>query len=257
MPSPSPQQLDVALRVGALLVRYGAETWRVEDTVYRVLAAFGLGDSEVVATATSLMATVRNGDQRETQVRRVRARHLDLAAIDTLNTLSRRAAAGQIDSARLDADLTALEQRGPLYSPTARAVGALVGAAAFAAHFGGGAAEMLLSLPGAALLLVIQALLDKARLPTLVATVISALVGTIIAVNISTLVGLSSPRILVLVAVIRLVPGAAIVNAIGDLLGGHLLSGVARSVAALLVATAIAVGVAIGLWVTDSPFTPI
>ena len=46
------EALDVALYAGELLLRNGAETWRVEDTVVRLLTHFGAQESDVIATVT-------------------------------------------------------------------------------------------------------------------------------------------------------------------------------------------------------------
>ena len=81
--------LHVALYAGELLLRNVAETWRVEDTVVRLLAHFGARASDVIATVTGISVSSYDGGQWLTRVRRVRSGGINLARIDAVNALSR------------------------------------------------------------------------------------------------------------------------------------------------------------------------
>lgn len=254
MHDPLAETLDLGLYAGALLLRNGAETWRIEDTVQRMMLGLGARECDVVATATSIFASVSDGHESRTRVRRVRGVALNLATVDAVNALSRRAAQDGMAADELRAELARIDGGAPLYAaPTMLAAGLLT-AAGFALLFGGGSRELLATLPGAGALTLVQIALGRTPLPGLATTAIASLVGVLCsALLLEHLYDVRNPSVVFLSTVVFLVPGAAIVTAIGDLFGGHLLSGLARGAAAGLVAAAIAAGVALGLRLTGTP----
>ncbi len=248
----STERLEVALRAGAVLLENGAETWRTEDTMRRLLDGLGARHIEVVGTATALFASVLDENGPQTRVRRVRGGALNLARIDEVNVLSRQTVQQQLSRRQVAQELARIETSAPLYPFPVTLLGALGAALGFAILFGGGWHEMLLTLPGALVLSLLGSGLARTPLPALAATVLASLAGTLVAALAARQVPDAQANIVILSTVVLLVPGAAIVNAIGDLLGGHLLSGLARGAAAMLVAAAIATGVVVGLRLTGT-----
>lgn len=239
--------MELAVWAGELLLRNGAETWRIEDTVYRLLAVLGAVEIDIVATPTAIFLTTSDGRESRTRVRRVYGGTLNLAMVDAVNNLSRQAAGGRLTLPEIRAELERIEGDPPLYRLRTRLLAGMVGASGFAILFGGGMAEVLATLPGAAALATIDFLLGRTRLPGLARTAVAATVGTLIAATVAPRWIIADRDLVILSTVVLLVPGAAIVNAIGDLMGGHLLSGLAKGAASILMAAAIAAGVAAAL----------
>jgi uncharacterized membrane protein YjjP (DUF1212 family) len=244
--------LDVALYAGELLLSNGAETWRVEDTVVRLLAHFGAKASDVIATVTGISVSASDGTHWLTRVRRVRAGGINLARIDAINALSRRAVVEHLSATAVRRALQATELGAPVYHPFSQMVSGLVTASGFTFLFGGAWREMLACLPGALVITVLGYLLPRLKLPSLAVTGVAALGGVLLSIPCGRWLDTGRMDVVILSTVVLLVPGATIVSAISDLLGGQLLSGLARGAAAILTASAIAAGVIVGLAITGT-----
>ena len=86
----SKQAFSLVLDVGAAMVRCGGETHRVEDTIYRMLAAFGFQNCNVWVVPSNLQATATDAEGNVmTQIRHVRGGGIDFETLDRLNAVSR------------------------------------------------------------------------------------------------------------------------------------------------------------------------
>ena len=50
--------LDIATRVGVSLLQNGAEIYRVEDSIRRIVAAYGVKEVDVFAVPTTIIVTI-------------------------------------------------------------------------------------------------------------------------------------------------------------------------------------------------------
>ncbi|RIL87350.1 threonine/serine exporter, partial [Staphylococcus equorum] len=80
--------LDVVLLAGKVLLESGAETYRVEDTMGRIAASFGLDDTYAFVTSAVIMRSLN--DRTNTSLVRVRERTTDLEKIAIANNVSRK-----------------------------------------------------------------------------------------------------------------------------------------------------------------------
>ena len=86
--------LDLATDLGYELAMCGAETFRVEESVSRVLSSYGIA-SEVFAIPNYLIVTVMMEDGTPiTRMRRIGSHGNDLDAVETFSGLSRRKPSG-------------------------------------------------------------------------------------------------------------------------------------------------------------------
>ena len=84
------QLLDLAVDLGYELSMSGAETFRVEDSITRILKTYGL-EPEVYAIPNCIHVSVTMPDGKSlTEMRRVGFHGNDLDAVETLTGLSRR-----------------------------------------------------------------------------------------------------------------------------------------------------------------------
>ena len=101
--------LDTAVMAGEILLESGAETWRVEDTMLRMLRMSGLKTADVLALTTGFVVTLDDPAMDSmTVMRSVESRATDLNRIHAVNQLSRDFCEGNID-------LDALFHRGAGY----------------------------------------------------------------------------------------------------------------------------------------------
>ena len=86
--------LKITSRVGSMLIEYGAEIYRVEDSLNRIAFAYGFGTEEkhmeIFAIPTLLIVTLNDGDRLPiSQTKRIVNRSTNLDRVDKLNNLSR------------------------------------------------------------------------------------------------------------------------------------------------------------------------
>ena len=235
--------LQGCCEAGRQLLRFGAEIQRAEDTVRRLLSAYGL-EGEVFAIPNCLWASAAAPDGRVyTVMRRVPPSSVDIEGIERLNALSRRlCACPPADPGELLAQCRAEAEGVRRYPPWARLLGYLVGASFFALFFSGGWTEAVAAgLAGLACGACLTAL-DRMGANPFIATLASAFVLGGAAYGPGALGAPISLEITVAGGIMVLVPGLVFTNFMSDLLTGDMGAGLATFARAVLSAGAIALG---------------
>ena len=89
--------LDTATLAGKLMLQNGAEIYRVEDTIQRMLAVSGLKTAEAYVTATGIMVTLDDPKEDSmTVIKRIPSRGTDLNTVSIVNDISRKFCSGQM-----------------------------------------------------------------------------------------------------------------------------------------------------------------
>ena len=91
--------VEVATTAGRIMLESHAESYRVEDTVRRILQTSGLSNTEVITNTTGLYVTLDDSDpeiEGITLVRRITDRSNQLNKIYRVNNISRQLTSGQI-----------------------------------------------------------------------------------------------------------------------------------------------------------------
>jgi uncharacterized membrane protein YjjP (DUF1212 family) len=175
---------------------------------------------------------------------------VNMAVLDAINELSHQLEAGMIDRQGARKALGWIGRLHHDYHPWS--VVAAVGAAcaAFSQLFGGDAAAAALTFSAAAAAMRARQLLQRANFNPLVNVTITAFTASLIAGGGVRLGVTAVPEAALAASVLLLVPGVHLINAMRDLLMGHMVTGIVRGVAGALVSACIAVGVliALGIW---------
>lgn len=101
--------LKHALDMGAAMIRNGAETHRVEDSLYRLCESCGFSDCNIWVIPSNIQATVMTPDGASlSQVRHIRRSGVDFGRLDALNALCRRACADRPCADELERQLAAV-----------------------------------------------------------------------------------------------------------------------------------------------------
>ena len=235
--------LDGCCQVGVQLLHFGGEIPRAEDTVRRLLAAYGL-EGEVFAVPNCVWASVcAPSGQVHTRMRRVPGTAANIEGIERFNDLSRRLCAAPPEN---PADILALcrttlaEMRE--YPARLRLLGYFVGAFFFALFFSGGWAEAAAAgLAGLACGGCLIAL-DRVQANAFITTLVSAFALGAAACALAALGAPINIEVTIAGAIMVLVPGLVFTSFMSDLLTGDMLSGLATFARAVLSAGAIALG---------------
>ena len=237
------QLLDGCCEVGVQLVRFGGEIQRAEDTVRRLLAAYGL-EGEVFAVPNCVWVSVRTPDGRtHAGMRRVPAIATNIEGIERLNDLSRRLCADPpSDPAQLREFCREVLAGLPSYPAALVLGGYFFGAFFFALFFFGGWAEAaaagLAGLASGAVLLA----LGRARANAFIATLASSFALASAAYGLLALGVSVNIEVTIAGGLMVLVPGLVFTSFMSDLLTGDMMAGLATFARAVLSAGAIALG---------------
>ncbi len=236
--------LDFASDLGYALAMSGAETFRVEESISRVLAAYGIA-AEVFVIPNCMHISIEPEIGRPlTRMRRIGIHGNDLEAMERYSGLSRRICAEtpapEIAAQWLEETRRACRR----YSFPIHLLGNVLGALGFALMFGGTLADALCSgLCGLVVGLVIR-FMNNLRANQFFSTIAAAFPMALLAYGLEH-VGLADHSDIVNIgALMILVPGLLFTNAMRDIIFGDTNSGINRIVQVLLIAVAIALGTA-------------
>ena len=128
--------LEFASDAGVLLLQSGGETYRVEETVTRICASFGVEKTGVFATPTAVIVSGTVDGKISSVVKRITKRSTDLNKVFEINALSRTISQYNFDIAICEKILAEIE-KGNYYSDNKKIFFAGVGTAVLTVLFGG------------------------------------------------------------------------------------------------------------------------
>ena len=238
--SPYMEALQLA---GKIIMENGGETYRAEETICRMGEGFGLRDVESFAVPSGIFISYRREDgQLETSVKRVRREDRNLTRVDETNRISRLVSSGEIDCGRAMRELERIEKMKGSFAGGWNLPSASICAFGFGALFGGDLPEMLAAGAVALIVQMISNLLERFRMSWLA----TAIAGGLMTAFIPNVVQIILPQIrmdpVVAGALMPLVPGLAMTNAVQDAMRGDMVSGLSHGAHALLTACLIAGG---------------
>lgn len=244
--------MEFAGLAGELLLMNGAETSRVEDTIARICRGAEIEESEVVVFPTGIIINGVYNGERVTKVKRIHDREINMTVVSVVNDISRKFANGSLSLPEsmdkiIELKTTSLRNQ-PFWS--IMAAGAIASGAATILS-GGTWSDFVPAMIATAMVRAIIGArsFDLAYvLKNYLAGLFAGLIGSIF-VEFS--FGQHLDKI-VIGALIPMVPGVALTNAIRDFISGDLLSGTLRMVEAFLIAAALAGGVGFALTVYAS-----
>ena len=242
--------LDTAVAAGELMLENGAETYRVEDTMHRILSLSRLQTAEVFVTMTGFVATLDDPSIHSmTVVRRITDRGTNLDMIDRLNSLSRGLCAGELSLEEAARQIRELKAHP--WKPGAFLIATPVVTAAFALTYGGTLPEAFLSILAGFAIAVCLYVCRRLKLPSFFGTLLSSAAASVLASGFLRMFPFFGNLDSVIIAsIMPLVPGVAITNAVFATLHGDYLSGTARMLEAFVTAAAVAMGIGIGLGIS-------
>ena len=238
---------DTAVFAGELLMKNGAETYRVEDTMYRILKKSNLKTVQVLVMMTGFVATLDDPSMDSlTVVRRINSRGTDLELIDKVNVISREFCSDQIPLEMAFTRMKTLWREPHESKRNLAAMAALTGG--FAVMFGGSAADVAVAAATGFLTAAVLFYCRKIHLHMFLENMLcSVFLAIVVGLAVTFLPGEYSRDLIIISAIMPLVPGAAITNAVFDTLHGDYLSGLARAAEAFVIAAAVALGIGIGM----------
>ncbi|TCK98556.1 uncharacterized membrane protein YjjP (DUF1212 family) [Natranaerovirga hydrolytica] len=237
-----------ALLAGEIMLRNGAETYRVEDTINRLLSMSNYKVVESFVTPTGIFATLDDPSiDMITVVKRVNNRTIRLDKVAVVNDVSRKFCSNALTLDDAYESLLEIASRPP-YSPMVLTLAIALAAGFFSLVFGGSISDFFVAILNGLSVSLLQIYLRQKDVSRFFVDLIASTSIALITVCFTILIPIGNNMdIIIIGSIMPLVPGVAITNAVRDTIQGDLVSGVSRALEAIIVAIAIAVGVGTGL----------
>ena len=238
--------LDLATDLGYELAMSGAETFRVEESINRVLSSYGL-EAEVFAIPNYLIvSTIGKDGVPITRMRRIGQHGNDMDSVEKFSGLSRALCNRKPDPHTGMQWLELTRSHKARYSTLIQFAGHFIGAAGYGLFFGGNWIDGLCAGLCGIMIGLVDMLTVKMKANTFFRTIASSFLMALLAYGLGALHIARNPDAVTIGALMILVPGLLFTNAMRDIIYGDTNSGVNRIVQVLLIAMAIALGVAAG-----------
>ena len=226
--------MDTAVLAGEILLKSGAETYRVEDTMKHILNTGNTETAEALVMLTGIVATAEDpGMQPLTVMRRVTGRGTNIYC------------SGKISLEEAYDTLRNLERR--QYSTAVYNIATVLVPMGFAPLWGGGLKEVAASAVVGGVLALIMTAGKRVRAGGFFLNAVCAAGTTAASILIRCLYPSLNVDTLIISGLMPLVPGMAVTNAVRDTLRHDFISGGARVLEAFMTAAAIALGAGAGM----------
>lgn len=240
--------VDLSLEAGTVLLKNGAEIFRVEETMERICHSFHVDKMNVFVISHGIFISAEN-EKNETisKVLHVPLSGANLEIVAEVNELSRDIAAGQVS---LDEAFERIEmiEKLPPTSSKVQIICAGIASACFGYMLNAGIPECIFSLFIGALVYAWVLLAAKHKIFKIIVNILGGVLITSMALLAMAIVHISMKMEgMIIGSIMPLIPGVGFVNAIRDIADSDFLSGTVRMIDALLVFVYIAIGVGVVL----------
>lgn len=247
--------LLLAVRAGEMLMKNGAETYRVEDTIERICKACKVPFVEVFATQTGIFVTIDSGKKDSdvfTYVKRINGGNsTDLKKISEINKFSREFTTTDMTIKEGIDRLKRIRQIRPMSVPI-QLLGAALISAFFCLLFEGSVPDSACSAVIGAASFALSLLLGKQSFNYFMKGFICSALACILSLMICTPFPELHYHSMLIGVLMIYVPGGAITLCIRDFLAGHMVSGLAKMAEVFLIALSLAAGAGIVLSIWNS-----
>lgn len=243
--------LNTSSRAGRLLLESGAEIYRVEETIIRILEHYQTEEASSFVTPSGIFVSFVHDGSNYSKVVRVKGSSLNLERINRINDLSRRCCSHDMSIDEVNAELNIIDQE-QVYPIPLRYLASAMIAFCFTLYFNGS-----LNDAGSAFVigLIVRAaanFFEQRKINAFVTITIESSIIALAALCFERISFCMSKDAVIIGSLMLLVPGLSITNAIRDSISGDLLSGVTRGIEACLIAVALALGagITISFWMS-------
>lgn len=241
--------VDMALEAGRILLKNGAEIFRVEETITRMCNHFGVTKVDIFTLSHGIFVSAENEKgEAYTKVKHIPLSGANLEIVAQVNELSRQIAEGNVSLEEANEELKRIDQmkQHPWYL---QILGAGLSSACYGFLLGATITESLFTFCIGCLIYVWVLVAKRFHLSKIIINIVGGILITVFAILARMIAPLAILRLegMIIGAIMPLVPGLAFTNAIRDIADSDFLSGTVRMMDALMVFVYIAVGVGIVL----------
>jgi uncharacterized membrane protein YjjP (DUF1212 family) len=236
--------MEVCLLAGKIMLQSGGETYRVEDTMMRIAASFGIEKSHSYVTPTGIIFSAEGTEPTKTKLIRISDRSTDLKKVAMVNSISRRISSGEVllqEALELLKEIDSLNLTFPFM---VQVVAASSASGCFMIMFDGGWNDFIPAMLSGGLGYLSFIYFHRfVPIKFFSEFLASFTIGLLSLIFVKLGIGHELDKIII-GSVMTLVPGLLVTNAARDLMAGHLVSGLSKGAEAFLTAFAIGSGIA-------------
>lgn len=237
--------VDIALDAGGLMLQYGAETEKVEETVAKFGKALGCDIANILITLDSILITVISQGKFSTKVKKIVRGGVNFTILTEVDRLAIKAYVHKLDKEAIKSELSRIVGLKPNYKRYMVVMLTGLACGAFCRLFGGDMAAFFVTTIASSIAIWVRILMIHSHYNTFMTTAISAFIATIIAYTAKYVS--ATPDLALAASVLMLIPGVPLINSTEDLIKGHINVGIFRGVLGLLVSLSIALGIMVAL----------
>ncbi|NIK76958.1 uncharacterized membrane protein YjjP (DUF1212 family) [Paenibacillus castaneae] len=242
-PISSQQITQTCLLAGKIILQNGGETYRVEDTMVRIAAAYGIEDSQSFVTPTGIIFAI-DGSSQITRLIRISERSTNLNKVSLVNDISRRISSGKLPVEEAYRQLQEVDTNSFVYPAWLKIIAAAIASGCFLIMFKGGWQDFIpVAITGGTGFWFLIKIHRIVPIRFFAEFITALLIGTISVLLVHYGLGNNLNK-MIIGSVMPLVPGLHITAAVRDLMAGHLVSGLSKGAEAFLTAFAIGSGIA-------------
>ena len=237
--------IKLTTKLGYELAMCGAETFRIEESINRILGSYGV-KGEAFAVPNYLMVSLINDEMEPvSQMRRIGFHGNNLDAVEKLSGLSRKICAEVPEPSVAVQWLEDTVRNRAVYSSPVVLLGDFIGAAGFGLFFGCGWLDMILSGLCGIVVGLVNRFMEKLKANPFFTTMAASFLMSLVAYGMGAVGMTRNADSVIIGAMMLLVPGLLFTNAMRDIIYGDTNSGVTRIVQVLLIAVATSLGTAV------------
>lgn len=239
------QIMEVCLLAGKIMLISGAETYRIEDTMMRIAASYGVKKSHSYVTPTGIIFSIEANEPTKTKLIRIMERTTDLDKVANVNSISRKISNGDLNVEEAYDSLKEIEEAPSTYSLFLQVIAASIASGCFLIMFQGQWADFFPAVfAGGSGFLAVIYFHRLVPIKFFAEFLAAFIIGLLAYLFVKTGFGMEMDKVII-GSVMPLVPGLLITNAVRDLMAGHLISGLSKGAEAFLTAFAIGSGIAV------------
>lgn len=231
----------IAVLAGQILHQHGAESRIIEQTTQRLGVALGADNIELSVSPDAIVITSLVDGRCITTTRRCYDRGINMQMVCDVQRICVMAEKQLLDSAEVKKRLQRLKP----FRYNRWLVVLMIGfsCASFSHFFGGGTQEYWTTFVASACAMILrQELAHRHHNPFVNFAAAAFVATTVTSLAVHFEVG-EDPQIAMAASVLLLVPGFPLINAVSDMLKGHVSMGIARWVFATLLAVSVSIGI--------------
>ncbi|MDD3140975.1 MAG: threonine/serine exporter family protein [Lachnospiraceae bacterium] len=241
--------LVFVLEAGRILLKNGAEIFRVEETIEHICRYYKIDTVDTFIMSNGIFITAeQNNEEVFAKVKHVPLSGIHLGIVAEVNDLSREICAGKISLEAAKEKLKWIDGLPPKKSYF-RVLAAGLGSGCFCFLLRANIMESFIAFVIGMILFIFVIFAERHKLSKIIVNIVGGAIITILAILAThiPLPILATVDKVIIGSILPLVPGVAFTNAIRDIANSDFISGTVRMIDALLVFVYIAIGVGVVL----------